>query len=229
MSIGEVTNVKRNDLTDKIFGRLKVLKYSHTKNGKAYWLCKCECGNLKTIVSYSLLSGNTISCGCYRKENSKTMNTIHGFSRRIGSHHLKNIHKGMLDRCNNPKSSMYKYYGEKGIKVCKAWQSLKNFGEWALSNGFDENKQIDRIDNSKGYYPENCRFVDKIINANNKTNTKYVTINNETLPLCIAARKYGVKPWTIRNRLKAGYKDYDLVRKVNFSGYKVNNDVRANN
>lgn len=66
----------------------------------------------------------------------------------------------MIYRCHNPKSTKYKYYGEKGITVCEEWKnSFSAFKEWALSSGYADNLQLDRIDNEKGYSPDNCRWI----------------------------------------------------------------------
>lgn len=92
---------------------------------------------------------------------------------------------GMKQRCNNPNNTNYKNYGAKGIRVCKEWdKSFDNFYNWALSIGYKENKNIkltiDRIDNTKGYYPSNCRFLTLKEQQNNKTNNHLITYKGET-------------------------------------------------
>ena len=84
-----------------------------------------------------------------------------------GAHtRLYNIWKSMRQRCINPKNSRYSVYGAKGIKVCKEWDDFKKFRDWAIKNGYEKNLTIDRIDNSKGYSPKNCRWVSYKIQAN---------------------------------------------------------------
>lgn len=92
---------------------------------------------------------------------------------------------GMKQRCNNPNNTNYKNYGAKGIRVCKEWdKSFDNFYNWALSIGYKENKNIkltiDRIDNTKGYYPSNCRFLTLKEQQNNRTNNHLITYKGET-------------------------------------------------
>lgn len=70
----------------------------------------------------------------------------------------------MKTRCNNPNRYDYKWYGGRGITYCDEWKDAKTFCEWALSSGYERGLQLDRIDNSKGYSPENCHFVKSIQN-----------------------------------------------------------------
>lgn len=84
----------------------------------------------------------------------------------------------MIQRCYNPKHTAYKRYGGRGITVCEEWRnSFLNFQEWAFSTGYDENAEfhkctIDRIDNDKGYSPNNCRWADAKTQNNNKSNSR---------------------------------------------------------
>ena len=201
------------DLTGKRFGRLVVLERAENKGNctSARWKCKCDCGNYTVVGGYSLRSGNTLSCGCYWRETIKNFGFKHGYTSPQYKH-LLNIHRGILSRCRDPKNNQYQNYGGRGIKVCDEWLSLKNFGDWAVSHGYAEGLQIDRIDNNGNYEPSNCRFVTPFVNSNNRRNTCYVEINGEKLPLRFAAKKYNCPWWRIVNRMKAGYSDVDLVK-----------------
>lgn len=208
---------KRRDLTGMKFGRLTVLEYDSTVNGKAYWKCICDCGKCKITLGTSLVRGDTKSCGCLWAETILKSNTRHSFSRRNGDQHIRNIHRGMLERCCNPKNIQYKNYGGRGIRVCDEWHDLKIFGEWATSNGCEHGLQIDRVNNDGNYEPSNCRFATPEINANNRRTTKMVEINGVTKPLVLWAKESGILPWTIYNRLKAGYAGDILLRKGNLN------------
>ena len=86
------------------------------------------------------------------------------------------IWKRMKSRCNNPKKDHYKYYGGKGIEVCKEWSIRKygyeNFYNWSMTHGYKENLTLDRQDSAKGYSPDNCRWVTGLINGRYKSSTK---------------------------------------------------------
>lgn len=199
------------DLTGKRFGRLVVLcRVEHEKKG-VKWKCRCDCGKETIVFGGSLRNGQTQSCGCYWRERIVECGVKHGYALPKYKH-LLNIHRGIVARCCYPKNNQYKNYGGRGIKVCEEWLSLKNFGDWAITHGYAEGLQIDRIDNNGNYEPSNCRFVTPDVNCNNRRNTCYVEINGERLPLRFAAKKYHCPWWRIVNRLKAGHTGIDLVK-----------------
>ena len=86
----------------------------------------------------------------------------------------------MRKRCQNPRCPAYAAYGGRGITVCQEWSDFSNFEQWAAENGYDNDKQIDRIDNDGPYSPSNCRFVDRTTNANNKRNNITLTAFGES-------------------------------------------------
>ena len=83
---------------------------------------------------------------------------------------LYNIYNAMKQRCNNPKTSNYKYYGAKGITV--EWDNFKDFEYWALSNGYSDDLEIDRIDSNLNYCYSNCRWTTRQIQSRN-TNIRF--------------------------------------------------------
>ena len=86
---------------------------------------------------------------------------------------LKEKFYNMKNRCYSEKNISYKNYGGKGIKVCDEWlNDFNKFKEWALNNGFKRHLTIDRIDNSKGYSPDNCRWVTQSFNTAHNTRNK---------------------------------------------------------
>lgn len=153
---------KIHDLSLNRFGRLLVVwrTKKRTKSGGVIWLCLCSCGNLIEVRSNNLLSGNTQSCGCLHKEkssrNAEKINFIHGDSRT----RLYKIWQIMKDRCSNPNAPDYKYYGGRGITVCKDWiNNYLIFKIWAMANGYADNLTIDRINYKGNYEPNNCQWI----------------------------------------------------------------------
>lgn len=82
---------------------------------------------------------------------------------------LHRMWKSMRERCHNPHAQNYRWYGERGIAVCEEWRrDYLTFAEWARSNGYEPGLQLDRIDNERGYSPDNCRFVTRLHNLQNQ-------------------------------------------------------------
>ena len=113
----------------------------------------------------------------------------HGLSK----HPLNIMWCGMKERCNNPTADNYKWYGGKGIHVCDEWYDFQNFYDWAQANGWRDGLSIDRIDNSKDYCPDNCRFVDFKSQFRNRSTNTPITIGDETLLSVEWAERIGVR------------------------------------
>lgn len=112
----------------------------------------------------------------------------------------------MRQRCNNEKCEAYKGYGAKGIKVCPEWDSAKGFEafyKWAMENGYQENLTIDRIDNSKGYSPDNCRWITNKEQQRNKRNNIRFDFEGEEMIIPDISAKTGINEGTLRGRYKS--------------------------
>ena len=122
---------------------------------------------------------------------------------------LYRIWLNMKNRCNNPKTWAYSFYGGLGITVCPEWNdSVESFYEWSMSHGYSDELTLDRIDCSKGYYPDNCRWVDRKVQGENKKSSIFVTWNNETHTLSDWSLILGIPQKTLNWR----YHHWDIDR-----------------
>lgn len=126
----------------------------------------------------------------------------HGLSKT----RLHIIWHSMLGRCKYEYTNSYNNYGGKGIKVCEEWEKdFMNFYNWAMSNGYQENLTLDRIDNNKDYSPENCKWSTKIEQANNRKTNKYLEFKGKIKTRAQWCREYGISQTTLYDRLKRGW------------------------
>jgi len=118
----------------------------------------------KRTVKLSLMTNKLIGYPDRRRPDNTIRNTTHGMSKT----RLNNIWLGMKNRCLNPKQGAYRHYGGRGIGICDDWLDFNKFKDWALSNGYQDNLTLDRINVDGNYCPENCRWANKIEQTINK-------------------------------------------------------------
>ncbi|MDU4448437.1 MAG: AP2 domain-containing protein [Staphylococcus lugdunensis] len=151
------------DIVGKTFNHLTIVEYAgKNKHKKKLYKCKCNnCGNEKVMIGTEVKNGYSKSCGCLTKQNLKRK---HGM---IGTPIYKKW-KTIKGRCFNPNASNYKWYGERGITMCKEWKNdFSKFYEDVGDIPF-EGAELDRIDNNGNYEPNNVRWVDHRTNSNNR-------------------------------------------------------------
>ena len=206
------------------FGRLTVIQEAENQYGHRYILCQCDCGNQKTINLNSLVKGMSKSCGCYRREFIHQKNMTHGFTCNSKIERLYNIWSNMKRRCNNPNDAGYENYGGRGIKVCSEWENdYVAFREWSLTHGYSDDLTIDRIDNNKGYSPDNCRWETMKVQSNNTRVNHKVTYKGETHTLSEWQDITGIDDNKIGRRLKKGLPLEQVFFNGNLRKYKEAN------
>ena len=163
-----------------------------SKKKVRFGLYKCGfCGNEFRTQIKSVKCGDTKSCGCYKSSKLSNRSKTHG----LRSTRLYGIWADIKKRTLNPKDKKYSDYGGRGITICDEWKNdVKSFYDWAMSNGYEENKglSIDRIDNDGNYEPSNCRWVSNNIQNRNQRISKYNTSGYRGVSYHKGARKYQV-------------------------------------
>lgn len=185
-------------LTNGIFGRLTAKKcLGRDARRRVWWECECSCGAIKKAREDHLRSGNTRSCGCLHRDAIKT----HGLSKSP----LNKIWYAMRSRCLDPLNEMFPAYGGRGITVCDEWAEFERF-HGDMSGSYLPGLQLDRVDNSRGYCKENCRWATPSDNCKNTRRNRMVkTPSGETLCLLDAATKYGADYSLVISRLNRGW------------------------
>lgn len=142
-------------------------------------VAKCACGRIKVVLC-AQLTGKRPAPHCKACSFSSRMKT-HGDSQKGPFVFLYRRWTQILARCSNPHNTKFARYGGRGIKVCDAWKTnYPAFKEWALASGYRRGLDIDRRDNDGDYTPENCRWVTRKVNINNRCNTPQITAFGET-------------------------------------------------
>ena len=173
--------------------------------------CLCECGKTFYIFPYMFGKEGYKSCGCLKLRKINEFNTTHGGS----THPLYNEYNSMVGRCYRKNHNHYSMYGGRGITVCDEWlKSPQAFYNWVESvGGRPKGYSLDRIDNSKGYSPDNCKFVSQHDQLRNTRANIQITHNGVTKCLTDWALEYGINNETARQRYHKGYSFEEIFSK----------------
>lgn len=197
------------DISGNEFEHCRALKHVGGGKGGAKFLFRCECGKEFIARSNDVRKGRIKSCGCVNRREIREKTKKHGFHK----HPIYQAWSHIKQRCHNPKNKEYKNYGGRGIVMCNDWfDNPEEFINWSLKNGWRKGLTIDRIDNEKGYCPDNCRWVSMEVQENNKRNNHYYDYNGEKKTLSQIARENGIS----RNSLyyRANVKNIPLEKAV---------------
>lgn len=176
------------DLTGKRFGKVLVIEKSFMKNRRQYYLAKCDCG-----VEWSVCGDNLTresrrpTRNCYFCGRKKAGAKMVKYTMTESSTRLYHVWNGMKRRCKDDRPRYKTRYKDRGITVCEEWLNKETgctaFMDWALSNGYEDHLTIDRIDNNKGYYPENCRWATPKEQMQNREMTIKVEIEGRSMTI----------------------------------------------
>lgn len=182
----------------------------NSSDRKRRWLCRCDCGVEKIVYEKCILRRESLSCGCFRAESF----TRHGYCTDKNNKKAREygIYQSMIQRCHNENNTGYSGYGALGTAVCQRWRDdFKNFIE--DMGPCPTGMTIDRIDGTKGYFKENCRWATYAEQARNKSTNVIVDVHGEKMCITDWANKIGMNVKTIMYRW-AKWKDVDRVEKT---------------
>lgn len=194
-------HAKARDLTGMTVGYLTATRYLRGDGRNSIWEAQCAaCGGTTEITASDFLKcekrGVVASCGCMRRQTISSKNKRHGMSR----HPAFAVWHSMKERCETPTYPAFKNYGARGIKVCERWSNSFEAFWTDMGSTYKQGLTLDRIDNDGDYTPDNCRWVDYTVQANNRRRNHMV--GTETAAQF--ARRVGVKYTTILYRLFHG-------------------------
>jgi len=201
---------EKTDLSGRVFERLTIMQPAPKTWGRTRWWCRCACGRTVSISTKKLVSGNTRSCGCLRRELARSAHTKHG-----GAYTAEyRIWAGINQRCYRQAYKAFADYGGRGITVCAAWRH--DFPAFLRDMGArpSPTHSIDRIDNDGPYSPENCRWATYTEQAAHKRNTRMLELNGVRKPLTVWARDIGMLHASLRERLTSGMTTEDALTKT---------------
>ena len=196
---------KRQRLAVKLegqrFGRLTVLwrgpnKVEPSGATRSAWQCRCDCGNGVVVTGHALTRGHTQSCGCLTRSGRASK---HGMARKP----IYRVWWMMRQRCENPSFTSFASYGGRGITVCDRWREFSNF--YADMGDPAPGMTLERIDNDKGYSPDNVRWASRLEQAQNRRTNTLLTHAGQTLTLAEWGRVTGFGKQIVTKRYKSGW------------------------
>jgi len=195
------------DMTSERYGRWTVIRNTGNRlNKHILWEVRCDCGTVAERLGYTLRQGASTSCGCYSGEVNSERLTKHGGKGTKAYQAWKN----MRQRCANPNGPQWNDYGGRGITVCERWNDFANF--LADMGNPPDGRSLDRIDNDKGYGPDNCRWATSKEQNRNKRSNHMVTYKGIKKPLSEWCEVLGVSySAAVQRLLYLGYSEEEAL------------------
>lgn len=217
----------KQDYIGQRFGKLVALRYGDHQGGKRLWCFRCDCGREIQRRLSRVKAARSPCCGCSIRSSNHPSNSMGQSKHGLHATRIYRIWHGMIHRCHNEGDKRYHDYGGRGISV--EWPDFTSFADWAFSNGYAENLQIDRVDNDGNYGPANCRFVTPLQNMQNTRRSRLLEFPDGTLSLAAASRRFGVHPATLSARIKSGMTPQEAAtqsRPLGFANPQVKQKMR---
>lgn len=201
----------RIDITGQKFGKLTVIEPLILINGRFYWRCRCDCGNIWDAIGPCLINGQTTSCGCSKRTRMSNMTTTHGLSKSTEYR----IWAKMKERCYNEKNDNYHHYGGRGIRVCDRW--LNSFENFLTDVGKRPSMKhsLDRYPDKNGNYePTNFRWATKKEQNNNRRGNIVFAHNGLSLTMSQWSDKLNISVSLIRYRISIGKTMTEIIESM---------------
>lgn len=189
------------DITGQRFSMLVAVNTTGVRRGQRYWNCRCDCGIYTEVSTKVLRVGGKKSCGCLMNSSNRSKRKrTHGLARTLEYRSWA----GMRARCLSEKSAGYENYGGRGIGIYDRW--IDSFPNFLADMGHrpSPNHSLERIDNDKGYSPDNCRWATKKDQNRNRRDSVFVTIDGVTLVASEWIERSGIHTDTVRARVRRG-------------------------
>lgn len=191
---------RRENLLHRTFNRLTAIGFVDVnKFRSARWLWRCTCGALRIIVASNVKGGHAKSCGCLERETTTAARRARRITHGGRTRPEYRVWNAMRGRCENPTDHAYRHYGGRGILVCERWRKFANF--FADMGERPSGMTLERIDNDKGYSPDNCKWATRIEQANNTRRNRMLTLNGQTMNVSDWARHLGIPYGRLNTRL----------------------------
>lgn len=192
--------IRKTKRIGQTFNGFTVLDSNNTEHGTRYTVQCVKCGHIQNKSPAAVVERKSQCENCGKQTINHNTNGYCGTP-------IYQRYMSILARIRQ-----HKHY--KNVKMCDEWlYDFTAFRDWALANGFSPELTIDRIDNSKGYSPDNCRWVDAKAQANNRTSNKIYTYKGETMTAAQICDKYSIRRDLLYGRLRAGWSIEDAVEK----------------
>lgn len=194
------------------FGKLTAIRYSGRSSPSRgrYWLCRCDCGNYREVPTGRLTAknGHIQACeACAKAVLSGIGKDTSAKITNVRKERLHSVWNSMKQRCSNPNNPHFKYYGDRGIKVCEEWcNSYATFKEWAISTGYREGLTIERIDVNGNYSPNNCKWITARGQNINRRCTSFIEFKGNRIPVARMVYELGLDYNSVMHYLRT-YKE----------------------